>query len=81
MEGWYVSRFLELCAAPPAGSFYEQFTGYDVDAQRSLARDVWRGVNRVNLRECILATRRHADIVVAKESDHRVARTDVVTAR
>src|SRR5262245_65283398 len=23
MEDWYVTRFLELCAAPPPGSFYE----------------------------------------------------------
>jgi type I pantothenate kinase len=79
MEGWYVTRFLELCARPPSGSFYEQFSEYEVDAQRSLARDVWRGVNRVNLRECILATRARADIVVAKKPDHRVARTDLVT--
>jgi type I pantothenate kinase len=79
MERWYVDRFLELCSAPPPGSFYEQFAVHDPGAQRSLARDVWRGVNRVNLRECILGTRAHADIVVSKRDDHSVARTDLVT--
>jgi type I pantothenate kinase len=78
MERWYVARFLELCAAPPPRSFYEQFAGYEVDARRMLARDVWRGVNRVNLRECILPTRAHAHVVVHKREDHAVARTDVV---
>jgi type I pantothenate kinase len=79
MERWYVARFLELCAAPPPGSFYEQFGGYELDAQRTLARDVWRGVNRVNLRECILPTRAYAHVVVHKREDHSIARTDVVT--
>jgi type I pantothenate kinase len=78
MERWYVARFLELCATPPPGSFYEQFAAYEPDAQRSLARDVWRGVNRVNLRECILGTRARADVVVSKRDDHTVARTDLV---
>lgn len=78
MEGWYVARFLELCETPPPGSFYEQFEPYEGDARRALARDIWRGVNRVNLRECILPTLARADIVVQKRADHTVARTDVV---
>ncbi len=79
MEAWYVVRFLELCEHPPPGSFYESFTGFEVDARRALARDVWRGVNLVNLRECIQPTRRRAHIVVEKRADHAVARTDVIS--
>lgn len=78
MEAWYVARFLELCENPPPGSFYEGFAGFDVDAQRALARDVWRSVNLVNLRECIEPTRRSARIVIEKRPDHSVARTDVI---
>jgi type I pantothenate kinase len=78
MEGWYVARFLKLCETPPPGSFYEQFGRYEVDARRALARDVWRGVNRVNLREAILPTLPRAHVVVHKREDHSVARTDVV---
>jgi type I pantothenate kinase len=79
MQAWYVARFLELCEHPPPGSFYEQFGAYEVDDRRTLARDVWRGVNRVNLRECILPTRASADILVHKRDDHSVSRTDLVT--
>ena len=74
MEAWYVARFLELCEHPPPGSFYESFVGFEVDARRALARDVWRGVNLVNLRECIRPTRRRAHIVVEKRADHAVGR-------
>lgn len=77
MEEWYVTRFLELCEAPPPGSFYAQFADLDRDGRRALARDVWRGVNLVNLRECIRPTLNRAHIVVEKRADHSVARVDV----
>lgn len=78
MESWYVARFLELCETPPSGSFYAQFQDFEVDARRALARDVWRGVNLVNLREFIQPTRSRAQVVIEKQADHSVGRTDVV---
>jgi type I pantothenate kinase len=78
MEAWYVSRFLELCEAPPPGSFYAQFASFDVDDRTAFARDVWRGVNLVNLREHIRPTLRHAHVVVEKRPDHTVGRVDVI---
>jgi type I pantothenate kinase len=79
METWYVTRFLELCETPPPGSFYEHFAGFEAEALRAVARDVWRGVNLVNLRECIQPTRQLAQIIVEKRADHSVARTDVIS--
>jgi type I pantothenate kinase len=78
MENWYVTRFLELCETPPPGSFYAQFQDFEIEARRALARDVWRGVNLVNLREFIQPTRRRAQVVIEKRADHSVARTDFV---
>jgi type I pantothenate kinase len=79
MEAWYVARFLELCDNPPPDSFYAGFADFDIDARRALARDVWRSVNLVNLRECIAPTRRRAQIIIEKRADHSVGRTDVIT--
>ncbi|MGZ4688980.1 MAG: type I pantothenate kinase [Acidimicrobiia bacterium] len=79
MEDWYVTRFLQLCQAPPPGSFYEQFGELDVDARRSFASGVWHGVNLVNLRECIRPTRGRAHVIVEKRADHSVGRVDVMT--
>jgi type I pantothenate kinase len=78
MEAWYVTRFLELCEHPPAGSFYEGFAEFGLEDRRALARDVWRSVNLVNLRECIQPTRRLAQIIIEKAADHSVSRTDVI---
>jgi len=78
MEAWYVARFLELCATPPPGSFYEQFGAFDLDERRAIAADVWRAVNLVNLHDYIRPTSRRAHIVVEKRADHSVGRVDVI---
>lgn len=78
MQEWYLLRFLELCDAPPPGSFYAQFRDLDVDARREFGRKVWTGVNLVNLRECIRPTLTRAQVVVEKRDDHTVGRIDVV---
>ncbi len=78
MEEWYLRRFLELCEAPPPGSFYEAFGALDEAGRRSVGHDVWTGVNLVNLRECIRPTMVRAHVVVEKRADHVVGRIDVV---
>jgi len=79
MEEWYVARFLELCEAPPPGSFYAQFEGLAPDELRGFAVNVWQAVNLVNLREFIRPTLGHADVIVEKRADHSVGRMDVVS--
>ena len=60
-----------------AGLVLRQFDDLDPDALRSFARDVWRGVNLLNLREFIRPTMSRAHIVVEKRADHTVGRVDV----
>ena len=79
LERWFVERFVRLCdeAATDEGrvSFYRQFVSMSPPEIEGLARQVWQGVNLVNLRECIAPTRVFADCVVVKGPDHAV--TDV----
>jgi type I pantothenate kinase len=72
VEMWFVERFRAYCADPPPGSFYEHFDGLDADAIDSLAHNVWRTVNLVNLRDYIAPSRRFANVIVEKMPDHRV---------
>ncbi len=74
LERWYVERFLELCdeAATDEASFYRQFLGRSPAEIDALARQVWRGVNRVNLLQHIAPSRALADCVVVKGPDHTV---------
>lgn len=79
LERWYVERFLKLCdeAATDESSFYRQFVGMSPSEIDALARQVWRGVNVVNLRECIAPSRDLADCVVVKGPDHAVTEVEI----
>jgi type I pantothenate kinase len=79
LETWYVVRFHELRAEAhdDPTSFYSMFTGMSFDEVDSIARQVWRDVNLVNLRDNIAPCRASADCVVTKGADHAV--TDIET--
>ncbi len=79
IEAWYTQRLLEQFAAAPPGSFYASL-GFDEDAQRAFAREVWATINRVNLEQCILPTRERATVVVEKGADHEIERVRFVGA-
>ncbi len=77
---WFVERFLTLtsAAADEAGSFYRMFSGMSAEDVTRIAEGTWDGINGVNLREHILASRDRATFVVEKAKDHSVRHvTDV----
>ena len=74
IEGWYIERFLHLCAVAAPDTFYANFSGLDDDGRRVMAHQVWGAVNRLNLEEYIAPTRAYAGVVVEKGVDHSVAR-------
>jgi type I pantothenate kinase len=79
LETWYVVRFHELRAAAhdDRRSFYSMFTGMSFDEVDAIARQVWRDVNLVNLRDNIAPSRALADCVITKGPDHTVSDIDV----
>jgi type I pantothenate kinase len=70
IERWFLERFHHLTAG--GHSFYRQFASFTDEQLDEFARDVWVGVNAVNLHEYILPTRELADAVLEKASDHSV---------
>jgi len=74
IEAWYVTRFHELrsAARDDPNSFYRGLVAMTDDDADAIARQVWREVNAVNLREHIEPSRRHAHCIVAKAADHTV---------
>ena len=76
IEGWYVDRFLKLREAVFArpGAYFHRFAGLDDEAATETAREIWRTINGVNLRENIQPTRDRARVVLEKASDHTVKR-------
>lgn len=74
IERWYLERLLALQdeAANSPGSYFHRFSGLDRATMVSMAGQIWRDVNLVNLRQNILPTRQAADAILRKGPDHAV---------
>jgi type I pantothenate kinase len=53
-------------------SFYVQFRTMDEVQAAAFAQSVWAGINLPNLRDHILPVREFADMVLQKDSQHRL---------
>lgn len=76
VEHWYVDRFLKLREAVFAkpGAYFHRYAALDDQAAMETAREIWRTINGVNLRENIQPTRDRARVVLEKDSEHAVTR-------
>jgi type I pantothenate kinase len=74
LEKWYVERFMRLrgTAFRDPRSFFKKFADIDHAEALGTARDIWRRINLVNLRENILPTRPRASLRLIKGASHRI---------
>ena len=74
IERWYLERFktfLALAKQDP-NNYYHQFTALSDDATMKLAKDTWKTVNLVNLRDYIEPTRSRAEVILHKDKTHKI---------
>ncbi len=76
IEQWFVARIFALreTAFSDETSFFRHFLTFSEDELRATAHGIWASINRPNLRENILPSRRRADLVLDKAADHAVRR-------
>jgi type I pantothenate kinase len=76
IEAWYIARFLTLreTVFRDPGSFFHRYASLSDDEAAATAREIWRTINGVNLRENIAPTRERARLVLEKGPDHAVKR-------
>ena len=74
LESWYIERFLMLqeTAFRQPKSHFHHYKDLPETEARKVARNIWRKINRANLRENIFQTRQRADLVLRKRPDHAV---------
>jgi type I pantothenate kinase len=74
LEKWYVERFMRLrnTAFRDPRSFFRKFAELDDATAEATARDIWRRINLVNLRENILPTRQRASLIMRKGASHQI---------
>jgi type I pantothenate kinase len=74
IEQWYVGRFLRLrdtVFRDPA-SYFHRYASLTEPEAIEIARQIWRSINLVNLRDNILPTRERAHLILEKGSQHLV---------
>lgn len=72
IQHWYLERFgilLDTAFQDPNNYYYPWAQG-DRDKAFEMAKDVWRRVNLVNLKQYILPTRTRADVILHKTNHH-----------
>ena len=76
LEKWYIERFMRLrnTSFRDPRSYFNKYSELPDDEARELARDIWRRINLVNLRENILPTRPRASLRLIKGPSHRIER-------
>jgi type I pantothenate kinase len=74
IERWYVERFLRLreTVFRDESSYFHRYASLSDSEAVDTARQIWRGINLVNLRENIQPTRERAHLILEKGEQHRV---------
>jgi type I pantothenate kinase len=75
-RSWYLDRFhaWRAAAAQDEGALLHAIAPWPDEEADAMALRVWDETNAPNVREHVLPTRAHADVVLEKGHDHRVGR-------
>jgi type I pantothenate kinase len=76
LELWYIERFLMLreTVFRDPSSYFHRYATLSADEARDTAREIWKTINLVNLRENVLPTRERAHLILEKGRDHAIRR-------
>jgi type I pantothenate kinase len=76
IEAWYVDRFLTLRSTvfQDERAYFHRYASLSDAEAVDTARQIWRSINGINLRENIRPTRERARLVLEKGADHAVRR-------
>ena len=74
IEQWYVTRFLRLrkTAFRDPAAYFHRYAKLSDDAAEARALEIWNTINKVNLEDNILPTRRRAKLILRKGASHRI---------
>jgi type I pantothenate kinase len=74
IELWYVERFLMLreTVFRDPSSYFHRYAAVSEEDARETARQIWRTINLVNLRENVAPTRERAHLILEKGRDHAI---------
>lgn len=74
LREWYIRRFLKFCRTTlsyPESYFY-RYSQYSKSKLISIANSTWTHVNKLNLKNHILPTKKHANLILHKGIHHTI---------
>jgi type I pantothenate kinase len=73
---WYVERFklLKETAFAQPESYFRRYASLSNEEAEDIATDIWNRINKKNLELNIRPTKKRADIIIKKGTDHSVAK-------
>lgn len=76
IRNWYIDRFLTLkeTAFTQPDAYFRRYADLTSEEATEEAKDIWKRINEVNLRENIVPTRARASLILEKAPDHSVRR-------
>ena len=76
LRRWYTQRFITLrdTAFRDPHSYFHRFASMSDDQTVEMAERIWRDINELNLHENILPTKKRADLILTKGSNHVIER-------
>jgi type I pantothenate kinase len=76
IEQWYMERFVKLreTVFQNPSSYFHRYSHLSPEEAAEVARNIWRTINLVNLRQNIVPTRERAHLILEKGRDHAVRR-------
>ena len=79
IERWYMDRFMRLreTAFTDPSSFFHKYSKLTDEEARTTAQDLWSTINLKNLTENILPTRKRANLILRKGTDHLVEKVSL----
>ena len=74
IENWYIERFLKLRATAfqDPGAYFHRYAHLNPEDARARGAEIWSTINKKNLMENILPTRRRAKLILKKSANHRI---------
>ncbi|WMY97254.1 MAG: type I pantothenate kinase [Arsenophonus sp.] len=70
LKVWYINRFLEFCYFSDPNSYYYRYSKFNLNEIIGIATFIWENVNKVNLEENIILTKKKANLIITKNYDH-----------
>ncbi|MGP1956289.1 MAG: type I pantothenate kinase [Arsenophonus sp. NC-PE1-MAG3] len=74
LKKWYISRFLKFCkgAFSNPNTYFYYYSKLEKKEAINTAKTIWEEINKINLKENIIPTKKRVNLIMTKDSNHSI---------